>query len=393
MIRRDYLIIGGGVGGGSTCEAIRRYDKKGSVTLVGGEPYLPYQRPALSKSFLRLKNPSVDDLLHLRPTWFSRNKIELRLNTIVTELNVDRHLAVLSTGQTIEFKKACLATGCRPHRPPIAGATLGNIIYLRSVRDAIALREVTADTKKVVVVGGGFIALEASAALRERKSDVTLMSRDQYLWQKLLDQETARWLTGYFELKGVNLMMRESLNGFEGKTILRNIQTKSGNRFPAGIALVALGADLNLELVQNTPLSSPSGTPVTEHLETEEKGVYAVGDIALYPDRVFGGVRRTTHWENAVEQGRVAGGNMTGRRRQKFESVPHFTSEVFDLKFEFTGDFSLPPQRVELEGDYTSKKFIAHYYQGDKLTGIVCCNRRPLDRSRIVKKFRGDGKK
>ncbi|HEY8651323.1 MAG TPA: FAD/NAD(P)-binding oxidoreductase, partial [Chthoniobacterales bacterium] len=129
-----------------------------------------------------------------------------------------------------------------------------------------------------------------------------------------------------------------------------------------------------LDIVRNTPLSGPHGSPVTDYLETEEKGIYAVGDLAFYPDRLMGGVRRQTHWENAREQGLVAGANMTGKRRQRFEQIPYFWTEMFDLKFDFVGDFTMAPTRTELHGAYTKGKFVLRYYQGDRLRGIVLCH-------------------
>lgn len=377
MIYRDYLIVGAGLSGASACEGIREHDTKGSVTMVGVESYLPYNRPPLSKTFLKSNKSQVDDLFHLNADWYKKNHIELRLDTMVTQFNIERHLAVLRNGQTIEFRKACLATGSRPRRPPVAGANLGNVFYLGTLRDALAIKEIAAIQKDIVVIGGGFIAGETSASLTEAKCKVTLMNRDQYLWQKWLDPGTSQWLTTYFADRGVTLMMQENLNGFEGKTILKNIQTKSGHRFPAGMALVAVGADPNLELVQQTPLGSPNGAPVNEYLETDEKGIYATGDIALFPDRVFDGVRRVKHWDSAREQGKIAGANMTGKKRIKFDYVPYFFSDLFDLNLEFVGDFSLPPGTVKMEGDRRKKNFTARYYQGSRLKGIVLCNQAP----------------
>src|SRR5712675_399950 len=141
MIQRDYLIVGGGIGGASVCEAIRKYDKRGSVTLVGAEVLPPYKRWCLSKGFLREKTPQMKKLVHFDEHWYGAHKIETRFGTIVTQLNIDRRLAVLGNGETIEFNKACLAMGSRPVRPPVAGVGLGNVIYLRTVRDALALRE------------------------------------------------------------------------------------------------------------------------------------------------------------------------------------------------------------------------------------------------------------
>ena len=374
MINRDYLIIGAGLAGVCACEGIREHDKKGSILLVGRELFPPYHRPQLSKKFLKSANMSVDDLLHTPTTWFSRHHVEMRLGTVVRELNLERRLAVLQDGQVIEFRKALLSTGSRPRRPQVAGATLGNVFYLNSVRDAIAIRESAAAEKNIVVIGSGFIALEAAAALTEAKCKVILMTRQPVLWRDHLDPETAQWLSDYFEKHGVKLMLGQDLNGFEGKTILKNVQTKRGDRFPAQMALVAMGADPNLELVHNTPLSSPNGTPVNELLETDEKGIFAAGDVALFPDRIFGGVQRIQHWENAKEQGHIAGQNMTGKKRVRFESMPYFWSTMFDLNWEFFGDFSLPAGRMELEGDRDRKKFIIRCYRGAKLFGRIHCN-------------------
>ncbi len=373
MIQRDYLIIGSGIGGASACEGIRRHDKRGSVTLVGAEVSPPYKRWILSKSFLREKNPQLKKLQEPEERWYQAHKIETRFGTVVTQFNIDRRLAVLANGESIEFNKACLAMGSRPVRPLVAGVSLGNVIYLRTIRDALALKEMANLEKTVMVVGGGLLACEAASSLRMMKLKVGLMHRDSYLLNRYLDADTGAWLTDYFAKHGVALSIGESLNGFEGKTVLRNIQTKSGNRYPVGLAVVACGAEPNLDLVRNTPLAGPHGSPVTDYLETEEKGIYAVGDLAFYPDRLMGGVRRQTHWENARKQGLIAGANMTGKKRTRYEQIPYFWTEMFDLRMDFVGDFSVLPTRVDLHGTYAKKKFVARYYQGEKLRGILLC--------------------
>jgi 3-phenylpropionate/trans-cinnamate dioxygenase ferredoxin reductase subunit len=373
MIRRDYLIIGGGVGGASACEGIRKYDKRGSVTLVGAEVLPPYKRWILSKGFLREKDPDLKKLQEFDERWFQAHKIETRFGTVATQFNIERRLAVLANGESIEFNKACLAMGSRPARPAVAGVNLGNVIYLRTVRDALALKEMANLERGIMVVGGGLLACETAASLRMLKMKVGLMHRDPYLLNRYVDPDTGAWLTEYFVKHGIVLSMGESLNGFEGKTVLRNIQTKSGNRFPVGLAVVACGAEPNLDLVRNTPLAGPHGSPVTEYLETEEKGIYAIGDLAFYPDRIMGGVRRQTHWENARMQGLIAGANMTGKKRIRYEQLPYFWTEMFDLRMDFVGDFSVLPTRVDCDGAYTKKKFVARYYQGDKLRGILLC--------------------
>ena len=390
MIQRDYLIVGAGVGGAAVCEALREYDPKGSVALVGNESVLPYHRPRLlgtllagSSSALHSPGHAPKEILFHPPEWYNEHKIELRQETLVTQLNLERRLAVLNTGQVIEFRKACLAMGSRARRPQVGGVTLGNIITLRTVRDVLALREIVHGEKSIIVIGSGFLAAEAAATLRCMGHNVQLMSRFPHLWHEMLDPDTARWLTEHFEAQGVPLL-NETLNGFEGKTVLRNIQTKGGSRLGAGLAILATGAEPNLGLVANTPLGSPNGAPVNEFLETDEKGIYAVGDIALYPDPIFGGVRRTEHWETTLEQARIAGGNITGKKRQKFKGLPCHSSKVFDLRFEFIGDFRQTPVRFEIEGDRTRRQFTARYFQGGKLMGVLLCNE-PVEKTEAAK--------
>ena len=358
MIQRDYLIIGAGIGGACACEAIRKHDKRGSLTLVGSEAYAPYKRWLLSKSFLREKTLVPKKYAEVDERWYAAHKIDARFNTAATQLNIDRRVAVLGNGESVEFNKACLAMGSRPGRPPVAGV-------------AFALREMAEHEKNVTVVGGGLLACEVAASLRQMKMKVSVMHRHSTLLNRYLDFETATWVTGYFAKNGVTLLLGESLNGFEGKTVLRNIQTKSGNRVAAGLAVVACGAEPNLDLVRNTPLSGPHGSPVNDYLETEEKGIYAIGDLAFYPDRLMGGMRRQTHWENAREQGLVAGANMTGKKRIRYEQLPYFWTEMFDLRLDFVGDFTIQPTRVDLTGTHAKKKFTARYYQGDRLRGVL----------------------
>src|SRR5881409_2773541 len=198
MIRRDYLIIGGGIAGASACEGVRKYDKRGSVTLVGAEVFPPYKRWILSKSFLRDKDPQLKKLQEPDERWYHAHKIETRFGTVVTQFNIERRLAVLANGETIEFNKACLAMGSRPVRPQVAGVNLGNVIYLRTVRDALALREMANVEKTVMVVGGGLLACEAAASLRAMKLKVTMMHRNVHLLNRYVDPEFGAWLTEYF---------------------------------------------------------------------------------------------------------------------------------------------------------------------------------------------------
>jgi len=375
MIVRDYLIVGAGAAGVAACESIREHDKKGSIMIVGAEPHPCVRRPDLLSTVLGKTVPQAQQLYMHPPAWFEKAKVELRLDTVVTQFNLDQKAAVLATGQAVKFHKALLATGSRARRPQVAGANLGNIFYLRSVRECLGLREVADLEKSVAVIGGGLVAAETASLLRKLKKDVTLITRSTNIWGRFLDPDTAAWVTEYFKDSGVKLMLGEHLSGFEGRTVLQRVQTKSGQRMDTTVAIVAAGSEPNLQLVSASPLWSQNGCPVTERLESDELGIYAAGDIALYPNPPMGGMRREEHWDAAIAMGRVAGANMTGKKRIRFEYTPWFSSQIFDLKFDFVGDFSRPPTRVTIEGDREKKaKFTAYYYQVNKVVGVVMCN-------------------
>ncbi len=384
MIRRDYLIVGAGVGGVSVCEGIREHDKKGTILLAGNETAVPYHRHQL-KGLLGKRASGPEQMLVHDADWFAKQHIDLRTDTLVTQINLERHIAVLGNGQAVEFRKACMAMGSRARRPQVAGGTLGNVFYLRTLRDVQALREVAELEHEIAIVGGGCVALETAALLSQLpKARVSIIHRGAQLWARYLGPEMGAWLADYYTAHGVKLMFNQSLSGFEGRTVLKNVATKSGDRFSAGIAIVALGAEPNLGLVAGTPLAYPHGTPVNEYLETDEKGIFAVGDIASYPDKIFGGVRRVEHWPCTVEQGLVAGANMSGKKRIKFDYLPHFSSTLFDLHFDFIGDFSKPATRLEFEGDREKKRFLVRHFVLGQLMGVALCNK-PLEKVEAAK--------
>src|SRR5258708_13617623 len=190
MIQRDYLIVGGGIGAASACDALRQHDPKGTVTLVSNEAHLPYHRPALSKSVLKDGEPSVEKLAEKSEDWYRKRSIELRLATLVREFNIERRLAVMENGQTIEFRKACLATGSRARRPHVAGANLGNVVYLRTYRDILAVREILGSEKHVVIVGSGSPGAEVPSPPMGSGPKLTLLSRDPPYWPGLVPPHT-----------------------------------------------------------------------------------------------------------------------------------------------------------------------------------------------------------
>jgi len=388
MIHRDYLIVGAGTSAFHACQALRQYDPKGSVMLIGDDYLPPLETPKMDKAWFKEPKPDYSSLTVAPEDWFSQNRIDYRPGTLVTQFNIERRLAVLQTGQSIEFKKALLATGSRPKRPQIAGFNLGNIIYPRTIHDIFAIREIASHEKGCAVIGSDLHALRYAAALRSSNHNVILLSGDKFLLEGLVDPATGQFLNEYALAHGLKLTLEENLNGFEGKTVLKNVQLKSGTRFAAGMAVVSLGSEPDLRLVQGTPLSSPNGSPVNEYLETDEKGIYSVGPLALFPDKLFGSVRRWDYPSCALLQGQTAGANITGRKRQKFDYLPHFGLDFFDLKLRFVGDFSKPILRTLLDGAYDKKKFTVSILSGEKIVAAILCNRSPETEETVTQQIR-----
>ena len=196
---------------------------------------------SLSPIIVRASSPPFSAGRHQRrkkrlihdAAWFAKHHVDLRLDTVVTQFNLERKHAVLANGQAIEFKKACLATGSRARRPQVAGYNLGNIFYLRSQRDVLALREVLDLEKDIVIVGGGRIAAEVAALLSVRaKTHVTVIHRGRHMWSRWLDEETGAWLDGIYLAHGVKMLLGETLNGFEGRTILAMCRPRAVSDLP-----------------------------------------------------------------------------------------------------------------------------------------------------------------
>jgi len=388
MIHRDYLFVGAGLTAFHACQSLRQYDTKGSLMLVGDDHLPPHQQPVMDKLWFKESFASIAHHSSVPEGWFEEHKVDYRPGTLVTQFNIERRLAVLNTGQTIEFKKALLATGSRPKRPQIAGFNLGNIIYPRTIHDLGAIREISTHEKGCAVIGSGIAGLQYAAALKNSNHNVIVLTGDKFLLDGFVDAPTGQFLNDYALSHGLKLTMEENLNGFEGKTVLKNIQLKSGTRFSAGMAVVALGSEPDLRLVTGTPLSSPKGCPVNEYLETDEKGIYSAGPPALFPDRIFGSVHRWDYPSCAELQGQTAGANITGRKRQKFEYLPEFDLDFFDLKLRFVGDFSKPILRTQLDGSYAKKEFTLTCLQGEKVIATVLCNRPPEAQEAAVQQIR-----
>jgi NADPH-dependent 2,4-dienoyl-CoA reductase/sulfur reductase-like enzyme len=379
MVRVEYLVVGCGLAGRAVAERIAGLEPGAALLQVGGG--------AGSRSFQRAAASGAESADSTAPPdsgvgsgdqpggldWVSR-------------LDLERRQALLEGGQVVEYRRLCLCTGAKPVRPEFAGGSLGHVCVCRSAVDEARVEALlgelaAAGRGRVVVFGGG---CQAAAFLNrilakaggmggllggDWAGRVTLLHRRRHFWGRWLDEETAEWMTQQIGALGVEMRMREEVKGLEGRLLLRNVQTKSGHRFAAALGLVGWGTRPRLELVEGTPLGYPQGIPVDDFLETEEKGVYAVGEVAACPP---GGGLRVDVKEGILRQADVAAWNMTGRERRRFEWVYRRRVEFLGLRFEFLGDCEAPARRWEREGR-PGEGFVLRRYGDRGLAGVVLC--------------------
>lgn len=340
MKRYPYVILGGGVAAGYAAQVFaeaRDVDKQESLCIVCAEDRPPYERPPLSKTFL-VGEEDVDDIWINPPEFYEQHNIDLLLGERVLKVDFDQR--VLHTAdQEIGFDKLMIATGSQVKRLSVAGNELENIFYLRSLADAGRIREAAGQAQRAVVIGGSFIGMETASSLRRLGLETTLVFPESHVWANFFTERMSSFFEKYYEERGVTLEKEAEVSSFQGEGAVQAVKLKDGRELPADIVVAGVGVTPNLEIFASTPLEIQEGVLVNRYLETNIPGVYAVGDVATYPDAYLGEQRRVEHWDNAYAQGRQAMRNMVGARKP-YQHLPYFFSDVFDLSYEFWGDTS-----------------------------------------------------
>ncbi len=331
-----YLLIGGGLASSQAAKSIREADPEGPITLVGDEPHPPYDRPPLSKEFLRGEK-ARGDLLFDPETFFHERRITLRLGMTVQRLDLAARTAMLTDGHAIAFEKALLATGGRPVRLRLPGSELGGVHYLRTLGDSEAIAAQAHDGKKAVVIGAGFIGLEVAASLTRRGVQVAVIEAQPRIWPRFADATLASFVQDYCTRKGVDFLTGEEVAAFHGAGRVSSVLTKSGKELPCDLVCIGVGIVPNVELAQQAGLAVENGIVVNERLQTSQPNIYAAGDVANYPDPYFGKRRRVEHWGHAEYCGQLAGRNMAGASGS-YDLLTYVWSDIFDLHLEFAGD-------------------------------------------------------
>jgi NADPH-dependent 2,4-dienoyl-CoA reductase/sulfur reductase-like enzyme len=386
----DYLIIGGGVAGAAAAEAIRERGGGGRVVIVTNDHERPYHRPPLSKEYLR-GDQGRGDVFYQPPEWWTEHGIELMMSTIVVRLDPQAHAVTLDDGRTLEYKKLLLATGGAPRRLEIPGADLDGIHYLRWLDDADALKSAAAKAKHAAVIGGSFIGVEAAAALVHYKVDTTVIVRGKTIWDKFAPEEIATFFQQTLEDRGVTFVTADEavrILPVSGTQRAGSVATKHGHTVGGDLVVAGVGISLNRELADDAGLKADKdtgGVLVDEHLRTSDPDIYAAGDIAAFPDPVFGR-RRVEHWDTAISLGKTAGANMAGAD-EPYDHVQYYFSDLFDLGIEVLGN-PKPDAHVIIRGKMEDRSFAALYLDGTRevVTAALTVNRPPeeLDQYRVL---------
>ena len=372
----DYLLIGGGLAAGNCARWLRESGADGSILLVGRELDLPYNRPPCSKGYLQGKE-SREDTLFRGVEWYENQRIEALTRTSVTKLDVGSRAATLSTKDVVSFDKALLATGAGVRRLNVPGCDLEGIHYLRTLGNSDSIRSDAAG-KRVVLIGGSYIASEVAASLTELGSTCTMVMIELVPLSRGFGEEAGRFLHDRLVEHGITICGDDELDRFEGADgRVTRVITKRGRELDADAVVIGVGAAPDTMLARSAALElgDTGGVRVDSRLESRTPGIFAAGDVAEYESVVHGGRRlRIEHWDVAFSQGRTVALNMLGRD-QPHDVVPYFFSDLSDwVSLEYVGPAFDWDEEV-VRGSIDEGEFSVWYLRGGRVAGALSIGR------------------
>jgi 3-phenylpropionate/trans-cinnamate dioxygenase ferredoxin reductase component len=372
----DYLLIGGGLASGNCARWLRESGADGSILLVGRELDLPYDRPPCSKGYLRGRE-SREDTLFRPPEWYEEQRIEALTRTSVTKLDVGSRAATLSTKDVVSFDKALLATGAGVRRLNVPGCELEGIHYLRTLGNSDTIRDDAAG-KRVVLIGGSYIASEVAASLTELGSSCTMVMIESVPLSRGFGEQAGRFLRDRLVEHGITICGDDELDRFEGADgRVTRVITKRGRELDADAVVIGVGAapDTMLARSAGLELGDTGGVRVDSRLQSRTPGIFAAGDVAEYESVVHGGRRlRIEHWDVAFSQGRTVALNMLGRD-QPHDVVPYFFSDLSDwVSLEYVGPAFHWDEEV-VRGSIDEGEFSVWYLKGGGVAGALSIGR------------------
>ncbi|TSD99995.1 NAD(P)/FAD-dependent oxidoreductase [Skermania sp. ID1734] len=357
------VIVGAGLAGAKTAEALRDNDFPGRVVLIGAEEHLPYDRPPLSKEYLQGKK-SFDEIVLQPRQWFRDHHVDLQLGTTVTGVDRDAKTVSLPDGSTLSYDKLVLATGSSSARPPIPGADAAGVYYLRNVEESDALKSLFGPGKRLAIIGAGWIGLEVAAAAREAGTEVTVVEAAEHPLQAALGPEMGAVFAELHRQHGVEFHFTAKVSEIttdDGRA--SGVRLGDGSTISADAVLVAVGARPNIALASDAGLDTNKGVQVDASLRTSDPDIVAVGDIAEEQHPTLGTVR-VEHWANALNQPAVAAATLVGKDTA-YDRLPYFFTDQYDLGMEYTG-YATDYAQVVVRGDTDKREFLAFWLDDDR---------------------------
>ena len=354
-----FVIVGGGVAAAKAAEGLRAAGGEGPAVVLTAEPELPYERPPLSKAFLR-GEAGRDYVRTHDEAWYRGHEVELLLATRASTLDPATRTVTTEVGDQLRYRTGLvLATGAQPVRLELPGEDLEGVYYLRTVDDAERLRAAVSRAETMVVLGGGFIGAEVAASATQMDTRVTVLELAETLWTRAVGPEMGQFFEAFLRDRGVHVRTRTGAERLEGRDTVEAVVLPDGTRLPADVVVIGVGVRPDTGLAERAGLPVDNGVLVDRHLRAAD-GVLAAGDVANAEHPLFGRIR-IEHWAEALNQGLLAGRNLAGEN-EIYDRIPYFFSDQFDLSLSYLGHVSEWDELVVRGSQEVAEpKFVAWY--------------------------------
>jgi len=367
-----FLILGAGLAGVSAAEALRKEGFDGSITLLGEEPDRPYDRPPLSKKYLRGESPL--DKIALKPAdFYDSNDIELALGVRATRIETEgSRVHFDGEPNLLEYDKLLIATGSRNRRLKVPGADLEGVLGLRTLADAYRIRSEAQAGRHAVLIGMGFIGSEVAASLRQTGLEVTVIEALRVPLENALGTEVGKVIEGIHRDHGVDVRLGEKVAGFAGTARVEGVITGGGETIACDFAVTGVGVRPATGLAEESGIKVDDGIVVDEQCRTSAPGVYAAGDVTRHFHPIAGRHIRVEHWQNAMKQGQAAAVSMLGKA-DEYREVHWFWSDQYEFNIQYAG-FHSEWDRLVLRGLLEDRKFVGFYLKDSRVVASVAIN-------------------
>jgi 3-phenylpropionate/trans-cinnamate dioxygenase ferredoxin reductase subunit len=370
-VTEKIVIAGAGHAAGQIITTLRQQKFAGQIVLVGDEPYLPYQRPPLSKKFLAGEMPA--ERLYVKPeSFYDDPRIDVRLETTVTAIDRTAQTLEIEDGDDIAYEKLVLALGSRVRTLPVEGADLNRVHYLRSIADVETIRAELDIGRHLVIVGAGYIGLEVAAVARTLGLDVTVVEMADRVMSRVVSPEISDFYQIEHTNHGVKLRLSTTVAALRGRKRVKYVETGEGEEIPADLVIIGVGILPNTEIAEQAGLDVSNGIVVDDRCQTSDPNIYAVGDCTSHPNDIYGRRLRLESVHNAVEQAKTAANNLCGRET-RYSDVPWFWSDQYDLKLQIAG-LSEGYDDVVIRGNPADRSFACVYLRKGRLIAIDAVN-------------------